>query len=351
MADNLNTDGNIEVYPGPRGFSVVDAKGDGANVRFVTDEPRTLNPVALPRGPQGDRGPAGTPGEATIRVDDTIGYRVFLWHPATAAEQLVYGDTGVRDTGSGVVRRTGNTVETTVTDPTTLPPGFRPTIDGNRPMFTTADPWPTELPGTKVTDPAKMLGLEDYAAAVSNGYPGTAEQWMSDRYRVLPDPAKVPQGHVLTRTTTGLAYAPLPQIGPGPWRSLTLDPGKWKTTSHLGNLAQARLSDGRVSFYGHITYTGPNAEAGLWAYEGVRIGVLPPDMAPAFNFELSCVTYDGVTTWPVPARLHVSDKGVVQLLAFSFGAKPGPTPPAGLPVRAGVTQIGLTGLSYDVRSQ
>ena len=45
MADNLNTDGNIEVYPGPRGFSVVDAKGDGTNVRFVTDEPRTLGPV------------------------------------------------------------------------------------------------------------------------------------------------------------------------------------------------------------------------------------------------------------------------------------------------------------------
>ena len=199
MADNLNTDGNIEVYPGPRGFSVVDAKGDGTNVRFVTDEPRTLNPVALPRGPKGDRGPAGAPGEASIRVDETIGYRVFLWHPATAAEQMVYGDTGVRRlTDGSIVRRVGAQVETTATDTTTLPAGFRPAIDGNRPMFTTADPWPAELPGTKVTDPAKMLGLEDYAAAVSNGYPGTAEQWMSDKYRVLPDPAKVPQGHVLT---------------------------------------------------------------------------------------------------------------------------------------------------------
>ena len=54
MADNLNLDGNIEVYPGPRGFSVVEAKGDGENVRFITDEPRTLNPVALPRGPKGE---------------------------------------------------------------------------------------------------------------------------------------------------------------------------------------------------------------------------------------------------------------------------------------------------------
>ena len=170
MADNLNIDGNIEVYPGPRGFSVVDAKGDGSNVRFVTDEPRTLNPVALPRGPKGDRGAAGTPGEASIRVDETVGYRVFLWHPATAAEQMVYGDTGVRRlTDGSLVRRVGAQVETTATDTTTLPAGFRPTIDGNRPLFTTADPWPTELPGTKVTNPTKMTGLEDYAAAVTNG--------------------------------------------------------------------------------------------------------------------------------------------------------------------------------------
>lgn len=236
MADNLNTDGNIEVYPGPRGFSVVDAKGDGENVRFVTDEPRTLNPVPLPPGPPGKRGAAGAPGEASIRVDDTIGYRVFLWHPATAAEQMVYGDTGVRRlTDGSLVRRVGAQVETTATDTTTLPAGFRPTIDGNRPMFTTADPWPAELPGTKVTDPTKMLGLEDYAAAVTNGYPGTAEQWLNDRYRVLPDPSRVPAGQVLTRTDTGLSYAPLPQIGAGPWKNITLDTNNWKVVSHLGS--------------------------------------------------------------------------------------------------------------------
>lgn len=348
MADNLNLDGNIEVYPGPRGFSVVDAKGDGTNVRFVTDEPRTLNPVPLPRGPKGDRGAAGAPGEASIRVDDTIGYRVFLWHPATAAEQMVYGDTGVRRlTDGSLVRRVGAQVETTTTNTTTLPTGFRPTIDGNRPMFTTADPWPTTLPGTKVTDPAKMTGLEDYAAAVTNGYPGTAEQWMSDRYRVLPDPAKIPTGQVLTRTETGLAYAPLPQIGPGPWRSLTLDK-TWKVTSHLGNRAQTRTNNDRVDWYGHITYTGPTVEAGMWSWEGVRIGVIAPQDAPLFNIELVVITYEGASGAgrPVPGRLHVSDKGVVQLMCFSDNGKE-----QTLTVKAGVTQVGLTGLSFPARNQ
>lgn len=348
MADNLNVDGNIEVYPGPRGFSVVDAKGDGTNVRFVTDEPRTLNPVPLPRGPKGDRGATGAPGEASIRVDETVGYRVFLWHPATAAEQMVYGDTGVRRlTDGSLVRRVGAQVETTATDTSTLPTGFRPTIDGNRTMFTTADPWPAELPGTKVTDPTKMLGLEDYAAAVSNGYPGTAEQWLADRYRVLPDPAKVPTGHVLTRTQTGLAYAPLPQIGPGPWRSLTLDK-TWKVTSHLGSRAQTRTNNDRVDWYGHITYTGPTAEAGMWSTDGVRIGVVAPQDAPLFNIELVVITYEGASgaARPVPARLHVSDKGVVQLMCFSDNGKE-----QTLTVKAGVTQVGLTGLSFPARPQ
>lgn len=348
MADNLNLDGNIEVYAGPRGFSVVDAKSDGTNVRFVTDEPRTLNPVPLPRGPQGVRGAAGAPGEASIRVDETVGYRVFLWHPATAAEQMVYGDTGVRRlTDGSLVRRVGAQVETTTTNTTTLPTGFRPTIDGNRPLFTTADPWPTTLPGTKVTDPARMTGLEDYAAAVTNGYPGTAEQWMSDKYRVLPDPAKVPQGHVLTRTQTGLAYAPLPQIGPGPWRSLTLDK-TWKVTSHLGNRAQTRTNNDRVDWYGHITYTGPTVEAGMWSWEGVRIGVIAPQDAPLFNIELVVITYEGASGAgrPVPGRLHVSDKGVVQLMCFSDNGKE-----QTLTVKAGVTQVGLTGLSFPARNQ
>jgi len=346
----LNTDGNIEVYPGPRGFSVVDAKGDGTNVRFVTDEPRTLNPVPLPPGPPGKRGAAGAPGEASIRVDDTIGYRVFLWHPATAAEQMVYGDTGVRRlTDGSLVRRVGAQVETTVTDTTTLPAGFRPAIDGNRAMFSTADPWPAELPGTKITDPTKMLGLEDYAAAVTNGYPGTAEQWMSDRYRVLQDPARAALGQVYTRTATGAAWADLPQIGAGPWKNITLDANNWKVVSHLGSRAQTRINGGTVEFYGFLTRTGPTAEAGMWAAEGVRIGVLAPDCAPAFNIELTVVTYsgrDGDAARPVPGRLHVSDKGVVQLLAFSDNGKEN-----SLIVKPGVTQVGITGLSFPARNQ
>lgn len=349
MAD-LNLDGNIEILPGPRGYSVVDAKGDGTNVRFTTDEPRTLNPVPLPRGPRGARGAAGAPGEATIRVDDTAGYRVFLWHPATAAEQMVYGDTGIRDTGAGVVARTGNVVETTVTDLKALPAGFRPArADATGPVFTTADPWPTELPGTRVTDPAKMLGLTDYAAAVSNGYPGTAEQWLNDRYRVLPDPAKAQQGDVLTRTPTGLAYAPLPQIGAGPWKNITLDGQNWKVVSHLGNRAQSRINGGTVEFYGFLTRTGPTAEAGMWFETGVRVGVLSPDTAPAFNMDLPIVTYsgrDGDAARPVMARLNVSDKGVMQLLAFSDNGKENT-----LVIKPGVTQFGITGLTYPARTQ
>lgn len=261
---------------------------------------------------------------------------------------MVYGDTGIRDTGAGVVRRTGNVVETTVTDLTTLPAGFKPArTDAKGPVYTTADPWPAELPGTKVTDPTKMLGLEDYAAAVTNGYPGTAEQWLNDRYRVLPDPAKIPTGQVLTRTNTGLAYAPLPQIGPEPWRSLTLDK-TWKVTSHLGNRAQTRTNNGRVDWYGHITYTGPTVEAGMWSTDAVRVGVVAPQDAPAFNIELACIAYEGASGAgrPVPARLNVSDKGVVQLMCFSNNGAANT-----LVVKAGVTQIGLTGLSYPARPQ
>lgn len=348
MADNLNLDGNIEVYPGPRGFSVVDAKGDGSSVRFVTDEPRTLNPVELPRGPKGDRGPAGTPGEASIRVDEAVGYRVFLWHPATAAEQMVYGDTGIRDTGAGVVRRTGNVVETTVTDPKTLPAGFKPARTGaTGPVYTTADPWPTELPGSKVTDPARMTGLEDYAAAVSNGYPGTAEQWMSDKYRVLPDPAKIPTGHVLTRTETGLAYAPIPQIGPSPWRNITLD-STWTVVTWLGNRAQTRLNNGTVEFYGFLKYQGPRVDAGMWRIEAVRIGVLAPQDAPIYDTELTVLTYEGSSgkALPVSARILVTDKGVVSLMCFSQNGAP-----ASLTVLSGVTQVHLTGLRYPARNQ
>ena len=193
-----------------------------------------------------------------------------------------------------------------------------------------------------------MTGLEDYAAAVTNGYPGTAEQWLADRYRVLQDPAKAALGQVYTRTATGAAWADLPQIGAGPWKNITLDANNWKVVSHLGSRAQTRINGGTVEFYGFLTRTGPTAEAGMWAHEGVRVGVLAPDTAPAFNMDLPIVTYEGSSgaARPVMARLLVSDKGVMQLLAFSDNGKENT-----LVVKPGVTQFGITGLTYPARTQ
>lgn len=342
----LNTDGNIEVYPGPRGFSVVGAEGDGTNVRFVTDEPRTLNPVALPRGAKGDKGTKGDPGQASIRVDETVGYRVFLWEIAVPSEQLVYGDTGVRAVDGGTVRRTGNTVETTVTDPSTLPPGFKPAVTGAKGVYLTAEPWPTTLPGTKVTDPTRLKGLEGYDAATANGYPGTAESWLNDRYRVIPDPSGVPQGHVLTRTQVGLEYAPLPQIGPGPWHNLTLDPS-WKVSSQFGNLAQSRLNDGTAELYGMVVYAGPEAAAGPWSTESVRIGVMNPAEAPVHNLEILTTGYRGDTgAYPNTVRLNITSSGVVQLMSICDT-----NTRKVFPLKAGATAVNLTGLSYAIRRQ
>ena len=342
----LNTDGNIEVYPGPRGFSVVEAKGDGANVRFVTDEPRTLNPVALPRGAEGKPGPKGDPGQASIRVHEDTGYRVSLWEVATPAEQVIYGDTGVRSVAGGSVRRSGNMVETTVADPSTLPEGFRPAIVGAKGVYLTNDPWPTTLPGTKVTDPVTMRGLQGYDAATANGYPGTAQQWLDDRYRVIPSPEGVPRGQVLTRTETGLAYAPLPQIGPGPWKNITLD-STWSTSSAFGNLAQVRQNSGSVELYGYARYVGPEVDVGLFSTESVRIGVLPPDAAPVHNLELVCTLYvKGYQVPPISARLNVTSQGVMRVMAFSDFAvhKTVTLTPSG-------SALNLTGLQYATRTQ
>lgn len=343
----LNTDGNIEVYPGPRGFSVVEAKGDGANVRFVTDEPRTLNPVALPRGAEGKPGPKGDPGQASIRVDETVGYRVFLWEIAVPSEQMVYGDTGVRAVTGGTVRRTGNTVETTVTDPTTLPSGFKPAVTGAKGVYLTAEPWPTALPGTKVTDPTRLKGLEGYDAATANGYPGTAQQWLNDRYRVIPSPEGVPRGQVLTRTETGLAYAPLPKQGAQDFYDITLD-STWGVESHLGNRAQARSNDGRTELYGFAVYKGPTVEAGMFSPEAVRIGVLPPAGVPNFPLELVVTTYEGASGAgrPVQARILVNNQGLMSLCAFSDNGKA-----QKLTLKAGVTQVSLSGLSFISRPQ
>ena len=342
----LNNDGNIEVYPGPRGFSVVEAKGDGTNVRFVTDEPRTLNPVALPRGAEGKPGPKGDPGQASIRVDETVGYRVFLWEIAVPSEQMVYGDTCVRAVTGGTVRRTGNTVETTVTDPTTLPAGFKPAVTGAKGVYLTAEPWPTALPGTKVTDPTRLKGLEGYDAATANGYPGTAQQWLDDRYRVIPSPEGVPRGQVLTRTETGLAYAPLPQIGPGTWHGITLD--NWRAAgSGSAALAQSRVNNGTVETYGLVTYTGPAATAGMWSTESVRVGVLNPAEAPVHNIDVPAICYRGDSgARPEMCRLNITPEGVIRMMSFGWNGQENT-----IPLRAGITQLNLTGLSWAHRPQ
>lgn len=352
----LNLDGSIEVYTGPRGYYITGASGDGKNVTFKTNNPEQpeLNPIPLPVAKPGAPGRKGDPGAGSFRIDETVGVRVFVWELYASYEVMVYGDTGVRsvsqDGQAGTLRRVGNTVEATGAMLKTLPDGFKPAAgEQHSGVFLTADPWPSTLPGEQVTAPVLPKGFEGYSAAVAGGYPGTPEQWVNDRYRVLPDPAKVPQGHVLTRTVTGLAYAPLPQIGPGPWKNITLDKDNWRVVSHLGNRAQSRINGGTVEFYGFLTRTGPTVEAGMWADEGVRVGVLAPQDAPAFNIELSIIAYsgrDGDAARPVPARLHVSDKGVMQLLSFSDNGKSNT-----LTVKPGVTQFGITGLTFPARNQ
>lgn len=347
MADELNLNGDIEVYPGPRGYSVIGATGDGVNVRFTTDEPRTLNPVPLPRGRPGLKGEKGNPGQSSIRVDETAGYRVFLWEVTTPGEQLVYGDTGFRTVAGGVVRRTGNTVETTVTDRATLPAGFKPARSGaTGPVFTTEDDWPTSLPGTKLTDPIRLRGLEGYDAATANGYPGTPDQWLEDRYRVLQDPAGATLGQVYTRTETGAGWADLPQIGPGAWHGITLD--RWRPAgAGAAALAQSRVNNGTVETYGLITYTGAEATAGMWSTESVRVGVLNPAEAPVHNIDVPAICYRGDTgARPEMCRLNITPEGVIRMMSFGWNGKENT-----IPLKASVTQLNLTGLSWAHRKQ
>lgn len=154
------------------------------------------------QGPQGIQGIPGTPGNATMRVDTAVGTRVFITNGTN--EYMVSGDTGVRNVSALVpagitttnmyMSRVGKTVtvsaqavsSTTAGNVTILdlPLGFRPDASAQRAgvvttrngsavrtlspfttilrvldmpatttmefggTFTTADPWPTTLPGT-----------------------------------------------------------------------------------------------------------------------------------------------------------------------------------------------------------
>lgn len=339
-----NPDGNLEIHPGPRGYSVVSAglSTDGKSLRLTTDEPRTLNPVLLPVGPRGDQGPSGDPGEARIRVDDTVGRRVYLWDVRTVSEQFVYGDTGTWTLADGTttVRRVNNTVETNATDPTTLPDGFKPAVTGATGHYLTAQPWPAGVTGTVTTQPTALSGLEGYQAAAANGYPGTAEEWVNLVYRVVLPPAGS-TGQVLTRTASGSAWVTPQSYGPKAWQNVTLD-ATWQPVE--GSTAQVRESSGTVELHGLIQYVGPTVTAGAFSGSFVRVGVMPPAYAPVHAFDIPITSYRASDNEPSPARLIVNTQGVISIGAFALGSGP-----AAFTLKATVAQANLSAVSYALR--
>lgn len=147
------------------------------------------------QGVQGERGPQGLqglPGNATMRVDTTVGTRVFITNGTI--EHMIKGDTGQRElpllgtrTGNVRISREGNMVtvdaiaisQTESGTTAQIPVGFRPqsakylrtfwNFQASLPVggalsltaptgvsdyatftYKTVDPWPTVLPGTPV---------------------------------------------------------------------------------------------------------------------------------------------------------------------------------------------------------
>ena len=341
-----NPEGSIEVHPGSRGHSVVSVglTPDGKSARFTTDEPRTLNPIRLPDGPKGDKGNPGAPGEGKIVTDDTAGHRVFMWDARLAGHQMTYGDTGVRLLADGTtwVRRTDNLVETNALDPAAdLPAGFRPispeAVGG---VFTTADEWPTELPGTEQAPPVLHYGLRDYDAAVASGYPGTAEEWLNTLYRVVLPPAGT-TGQVLTRTAAGTAWQAPPSYGPGAWQSITLD--GWEPSNGSG--AFARLSNGSVELYGLLGYRGATTTVGGFSGSFLRIGVLPPALAPQHGVDHPITTYRASDNQPTLGRIIISTQGVISLGAFASAKDT-----SEFTAKANVTAVNISSTSFALRN-
>lgn len=343
-----NNEGSIEIHPGPRGHSVVSVgvTPDGRHARFTTDEPRTLNPIPLPEGPQGVKGNTGAPGEGKIVTDETAGHRVFMWDARLSGHQMAYGDTGVRllEDGTTWVRRTDNLVETNALDPATdLPEGFRPVspeaVSG---VFTTGDEWPTTLPGTEQRPPVQHYGLRDYEAAVSAGYPGTPEEWLNAKYRVLLPPAGAP-GQFLARTAAGSAWQSLPLIGPGPWANITLDAWKPGKPNGTEQVAQSRTNNGTTELNGHVTYTGPQVDVGL--FTGFqRIGVLAPGHFPTTTVDLPVMLYGGSGARPHVGHLRITTGGVMFIFATT-----GDGSDATVRLFPGATEVNLTGVSFPAR--
>lgn len=319
----FNADGGLEISPGPRGFSVtgVELSEDGTIAYFTTDAPGRLNGVSLPVGPRGPRGEYGDPGEARLRVDTDAGYRIFFWDTATTGEHMVHGDTGVRQLPNGTrVHRTMNTVTTTAADPTTLPAGFRPSVAGATGTYLTTEAWPTQLPGTELVAPVTNRGLEGYTAAVAQGFTGTPQQWIEAVYGVLPTNGTV--GQYLGWTTSGPAWIPLPQIGPGPWVNITLNPG-WRAST--GRPPQVRHNNGTVEMIGGVTYIGPAAVAGVWGTDFVKIGNLPPGYIPDSDFDYPVRVHRGdpvgTMNFPVVGRVNINKNGELFLAAFYYSAE------------------------------
>lgn len=346
----FNTNGGLEISPGPRGFSVVgvEVSADGKTAHFLTDVPSKLNGIALPPGPRGPRGEYGDPGEARLRIDTSSGYRVFYWDTATAGENCVYADSGVRElTGSVRVHRSGNVVTTTSTTPATLPAGFRPAVAGVTGTFTTVDPWPETMPGTQVSAPITQRGLEGYNAAVAQGFPGTATQWIQAVYGVLPTNGVA--GQYLGFGPTGPAWMALPRIGPGPWVNLTLT-SDWRATANQA--AQVRINNGTVEMIGNVSYQGPLKTAGVWGADFVKIGTLPPAYAPDAHYDFPVRVFrgdpnqDGMANFPIVGRVDIDTQGQLYLGAFWYSEAN-----RSILCRAGQTNVNLGALpSYSLRN-
>lgn len=343
-------EGGIHVSPGPRGFSVtgVETSPDGTQAYFLTDQPGKLNGITLPRGPRGEPGEYGDPGEAHMRIDNSVGHRVYMWDGREAVEAMIHGDTGVRDIDGVKVHRSMGQVTTDATDPSTLPEGFRPSIAGAKGTYLTAEPWPSALPGTEVTPPVQYRGLEGHAAATANGFVGTVEDYLEFVYRSVLPPGGNP-GDVVTMTNGGPRYLAPPNMNPTPWVNITLG-SNWKT--RLSQTPQIRLKHGRtsVALIGAVTYTGASMTAGVWGEGFVHVGNIPPGYAPEAHLDLSTVVFKGdpgvgTMNYPLPGRINITTDGRIMLGAFQ-----GPNGELALPLEANETQLLFNGISYELRN-
>lgn len=364
MADTFNAAGGREISPGPRGFSLsgVELSDDRTVAYFLTDQPGRLNGIPLPIGPRGAQGLPGDPGEARLRIDETVGFRVFMWDTGVAAEHMIYGDTGTwtwsvtvtnadgtTTTTTTNVRRTNNVVETNSTDIKNLPDGFKPARPGaTGPVYLTDQPWPTKVTGTISIAPQTLRGLTGYQAAVAQGFPGTAEEWLNIVYRVVLPPGGT-TGQVLTRTDIGASWLNLPRIGPGPWHTITLT-SNWKPSSGpFGDqVPQVRNNNGTIEMIGDATYIGPESKVGIWGVDFIKIGTIPPQFAPEAHYDLSTRVFKGLpgsAGTPVPARIDVDTQGQIYLGAFDIAGI------ITLPIAANITKVNLGALpSFPLRN-